>query len=70
MILKPLINFKRTKKSSIKEPRTLLAKLLPHKDDEEVRGVIEKLEQNIYTDKTLEIDKKALKELLKRLKID
>lgn len=70
MLLKPFLNFKREKKSSIKEPRTLLAKLLPYKDNEEVRGVIEKLEQNIYTNKSVDIDKKALRELLKRLKID
>ncbi len=70
MSLKPFLNFKRTKKSSANEPRTLLAKLLPYKDDEDVRGVIEKLEQNIYTNKSVDIDKKALKELLRRLKID
>jgi len=70
MLLKPYINFKRVKKSSIKDPRALLAKLLPYKDDEEIKSFIEKLEQNIYTNKSVDIDKKALKELLKRLKID
>lgn len=69
MLLKPFLKFKRVKKSSIKEPRTLLAKLLPYKEDEEVKEMIEALEQNIYTDKSVEIDKKALRELLKRLKI-
>lgn len=70
MLLKPLISFKRAKKSSIKEPRVVLAKLLQHKDDEEARRIIDKLEQNIYKNKSIEIDKKALRELLKRLKID
>lgn len=58
---------KKVKKSLIKEPKVLLAKLLPHKDDIEAREIIEILEKNIYQNQNIEIDKKALNNLLKKL---
>jgi len=71
MLYRPYFGFaKKSKKESIKEPKVLLAKLLPFKDDKEVAEIVEILERNIYSDEKTEIDKKALKELLKRYKID
>jgi len=58
--------FKNESKGSIKEPKTLLMKLLPYKEDSEVGEMIAKLEKNIYEKQNLEIEKKLLKEILKR----
>lgn len=61
--------FKKAKKSSIKEPKVLLAKLLPYRDDEDVKGIIEILEKNIYQNQNIYIDKKALNDILKKYNI-
>jgi len=58
--------FKKEAKSSIREPKTLLMKLLPYKEDPEVSEIIAKLEKNIYEKQNLQIEKKILKEVLKR----
>ncbi|DAB27472.1 MAG: oxygen-tolerance protein [Sulfurimonas sp. RIFOXYD12_FULL_33_39] len=70
MITKPWSQFKNKKKSSTKEPKVLLVKLLPFKDDKEVKNIVDILEKNIYSKQKIEIDKKLLKELLKKYKID
>ncbi len=70
IMLKKLPQLKKAKKSSIKEPKELLTKLMAYKEDAEVKRVIEALEKNIYTNDKAEIDKKVLKEVLKRYKID
>ncbi len=70
MMLKKLPQLKKAKKSSIKEPKELLVKLMAYKEDTEVKRLIEILEKNIYINEKIEIDKKALKEVLKRYKID
>ncbi|MCW8894808.1 MAG: BatD family protein [Sulfurimonas sp.] len=70
MMIKPLKRLKKEKKSSLKEPKVLLVKLFPFKDDEEVKNIIDLLEKSIYSGQKLELDKKALKEILKKYKID
>lgn len=70
MIAKPWNQFKNKKKDSIKEPKVLLVKLLPFKDDVHVRKILDILEKNIYSDHNIEIDKKELKEILLKYKID
>ncbi|MDD3451402.1 BatD family protein [Sulfurimonas sp.] len=70
MMFKKLPQIKKAKKSSIKEPKALLAKLMAYKEDAEVKRLIEILEKNIYTNDKTEIDKKVLKEVLKRYKLD
>ena len=47
----------------------LLMKLLPYKDDNEVKKIVGILENNIYANKKEEYDKKVLKEVLKRYDI-
>lgn len=66
MLYKEKLFVKKDKKSSIKEPRVLLAKLLSYKNDDEVKEIIEILEKNIYQYQNIEIDKKLLKNILKR----
>ncbi len=66
MMLKPWRGAKKEKSLSIKEPKVLLGKLLPYKDDKDVNEIVEILEKNIYSSQKLEIDKKRLKEVLKR----
>ncbi|MGE4419879.1 MAG: BatD family protein [Sulfurimonas sp.] len=71
MLYKPyLASAKKSKGGSIKEPKVLLAKLLAFKDDKEVAQIVEILEKNIYSADKIEVDKKVLKELLKKYKID
>ncbi len=62
-------NFKREDKRSIKDPKTLLMKLLPFRDDEEVKAMIESLEKNIYSNQNIELDKKILRKIKERYKI-
>ena len=61
--------FEKETKSSIKEPKTLLMKLLPYKEDPEVSEMIGILEKNIYEKQDLQIDKKLLKGIVKRYRL-
>ena len=70
MLLKPLKGFKKdNSSSSLKDPKVLLMKLLPYKDDEEVGKIVDILEKSIYSNEKLEYDKKILKVILKKYKI-
>jgi cbb3-type cytochrome oxidase subunit 3 len=70
MLTKPFKREKKEKKFNIKDEKLLLIKLLPYKDsDEEVRSVVEALEANIYGHKDEKIDKKVLKNIMKRYDI-
>ena len=69
MLLKEGTKFKNKNIFDIKDEKKLLVKLLPFKDDKEVQEMMDKLESNIYSGKKEPIDKKALKELVKRLGI-
>ena len=72
MLLKPWNLFKSNKKSkiSIKEPKVLLIKLLPFKDDSDVQVILDILENNIYSTNKVDIDKKRLKIILEKYKIN
>ncbi|WP_324171054.1 BatD family protein [Sulfurimonas sp.] len=54
---------------SVKEPKILLVKFLPFKNNEDVKNMMDILEKNIYEDAKIEVDKKLLKELIKRYDI-
>ncbi len=72
ILLMLLKSFRKSKKQngiSIKDPKMLLMKLLPYKDDNEVKKIVGILENNIYANKKEEYDKKVLKEVLKRYDI-
>lgn len=69
MLLREFSFSKKEKTLSIKEPKVLLMKLLPYKEDKEVQSVVDILEKNIYSGQSIEVDKKALKEILKRYEI-
>jgi hypothetical protein len=60
--------FKKEKKSSIKDPKKLLMKLLEFRDDEEVKKMIEILEKNIYKNQNIELDKESLNRIRSRYK--
>jgi len=69
MYFKPW-NLKANKKSvSIKDHKVLLTKLLAYKDDEEVQKIINILENNLYSDEKQELNKKQLRDLIKRYNI-
>ncbi len=68
-LFKPWKFIGKNRSSSLKEPRHLLVKLMPHKHDAEVQNLIEILEKNIYSNANIKIDKKGLKEILKRYEI-
>ena len=69
MILKPWSLFKSEKSVNIKDEKLLLVKLLPFKDDSEVQEILDILENNLYSQDKKNIDKKVLKELLKKYEI-
>ena len=69
MILKPWSMFTSEKSLNIKDERVLLVKLLPFKDDKEVQDILDILENNLYSQDKKIIDKKVLKELLKKYEI-
>jgi hypothetical protein len=67
---KPFKIAKREKKLNIKDEKLLLLKLLPYKDiDEDVRKIITVLEGNFYGENKETVDKKLLKEILKKYDI-
>ncbi len=68
-LFKPWSILKREKKISLKEPKLLLIKLMPYKDDKKVATLMDALENSIYSDKKIEIDKKLLKEIVKKYEI-
>ncbi len=69
MLLKS-IKFKKKETSlDIKDEKLLLMKLLPYKDDEEVKKIFDMLENNIYSNTKQKIDKKNLKEIIKKYNI-
>ena len=71
MVFKPWNRYQqKEKKVSIKEPRKLLIKLLPFKNDKEVEEIMDILEKNIYHDSDIKVDKKVLKEIFKRYNIN
>ena len=67
--LKPWKKFKREKALDIKDEKKLLIKLLPFKEDEDVKMITDILEHNIYSQEKKVIDKKLLKEVLQRYEI-
>jgi hypothetical protein len=69
MLLQPWKYFKREKTLSIKEPKIVLMKLFPYKENEEVQVIVDILEKNIYEGEETKIDKKVLKELFKKYDI-
>ena len=69
MFIKPKISFAKKDTLDVKDEKKLLIKLLPHESDKDVKGIMDILEGNIYSDKKEKVDKKILKDLLKRLGI-
>jgi len=66
MLLKPWIFGKKEKSVNIDDKKTIIIKLLPYKDDKEVKEIIDILEADAYTDEKATVDKKLLKRVLKR----
>lgn len=69
MLLKPWSYFKREKVPSIKDPKVLLVKLMPYKDDEKVEGILDAIEKHLYSGAKLDLDKKLVKECLEKYEI-
>jgi hypothetical protein len=70
MLFKPFTMAKKEKKFNLKDEKLLLLKLLPYKDvDADVKKIVDTLEGNFYGEKKEKIDKKLLKELLKKYDI-
>ena len=69
MMLKPWKLSSKEKTFSIKDPKTLLIKLFPYRNDVQVQKIIDALEKNIYSDAKIDIDKKLLKEIVKKYKL-
>jgi hypothetical protein len=69
LIIKPWKNFSKEKSLDIKDYKMLLVKLLPFKGDEEVQKIVDVLEKNAYSKEKANIDKKVLKEIIKRYNI-
>lgn len=69
MVLKSM-SFSAKKRIDIKDEKLLLVKLLPFKEsDGDVAKIVATLENNIYSKEKISLDKKLLKELLKKYNI-
>jgi len=68
-LFKPWSLIKIEKQNSLKDLKFLIIKLMPFQDDIDVSNLLEQLEKNIYSKEKIEIDKKLLKEVLKRYKV-
>ena len=69
MFFKPWEQLKREKSFDMKDEKKLLIKLMPYKEDADVQTIVDIVEHNIYAKDKKEIDKKLLKEVLKRYDI-
>jgi hypothetical protein len=69
MVLKPWKFFVKEKTLDIKDQRVLLMKFLPFRSDNEVQKAVDIFEKNIYSNEKTEIDKKVLKEIIKKYDI-
>ena len=69
MLSKPWTAFKREKSLDIKDEKKLLIKLMPYTEDKEVQEIIDILEHNIYAKDKKVVDKKLLKEIIKKYDI-
>ncbi|ADN08733.1 BatD family protein [Sulfurimonas autotrophica] len=70
LFVKPVKFLKKEKALNLNDEKLLLIKLLPYKDkDEEVKKIVDVLEANLYASKKEKIDKKILKEILKKYDI-
>ncbi|WP_457750395.1 BatD family protein [Sulfurimonas sp.] len=70
LFVKPVKFWKKEKTLNLNDEKLLLIKLLPYKDkDDAVKKIVDILEANLYTSKKEKIDKKLVKELLKKYDI-
>jgi hypothetical protein len=69
MLKKPWNLFKREKSLDIKDEKKLLIKLMPFCEDKKVQEIMDILEHNIYAKDKKTVDKKLLKEIIKRYDI-
>ena len=69
ILLKQSTFFTKEKSINIKDEKVLLVKLLPYKEDAEVAKIVDILEKNLYTSTKEVLDKKLLKEIIKRYNI-
>lgn len=69
MLLKPLVINRSKKSLDLKNHRVLLVKLVPYKENEDVKEIVSILESNLYSDIKKEIDKKELKNIIKKYEI-
>jgi hypothetical protein len=66
MFIKPFKFVNKDVKLDLKNHKLLLVKLLPYKDDKDVKTIVDTLETNLYLQHKKELDKKLLKEVVKR----
>jgi len=57
------------KRLNIKDEKLLLIKLLPYKYDKDVQGIVDILENNIYSSSKQQLDKQILKDIILRYNI-
>ncbi|MDQ7043470.1 MAG: BatD family protein [Sulfurimonas sp.] len=70
MLLRGKISLKKSKTFDMKDEKVLLIKLMPYKDsDKDVQELVNVLENNIYAKEKVSVDKKMLKEVLKKYDI-
>jgi len=70
LFVKPFKFMKKEKTLNLNDEKLLLIKLLPYKDeDDEVKEIVNILEANLYASKKEKIDKKKLKEIVKKYDI-
>ena len=70
MIIKKFISFEKKKKLNLKDTKMLLVKLMPYKENHDVKVLVDTLENNLYAEEKQEIDKKTLKEIIKKYEIN
>lgn len=70
MYFKEYFSWERKKSVDLKDTKMLLVKLMPYKDNQEVKEIVAILESNLYTEKKTDVDKKTLKDIIKRYEID
>ena len=69
MLVRPFLVFKTKKSLNLKDHKVLLVKLMPYKENEDVKIIVDILENNLYKEEKISLNKKDLKAVVNKYAI-
>lgn len=69
MLVRPFLVFKTKKSLNLKDHKVLLVKLMPYKENKDVKIIVDILENNLYKEEKISLNKKDLKAVVNKYAI-